>query len=372
MNRHDKLESVRIGVTDFMNQIKLILSLSLFLLPIVPAEGQESKGLALPQKGTLSSIIFSPKGDRIAVQHLKSSPKEDRKIHLYDFPSLQYRGDLGTSLCAQQTQFSECGKFAAVNAQLEKIGALSVWDVQSKPPKKLRILVQKKLKVDIINGCLEDIRFSADGERILALDGFPTLHAWDWQTAEKATEEHPLAGKFLGSARFLTPDTFLCFSGKPEKPVAELFRFDGKKTTKWYEGHPKMLGCQISTNGKFAVGFKRSENRSTLVFDLGKPGMPVVDRLDDRWLPKIEGAEGEDGVRYYITASAMTLDRTLIIHYYEIVENRVPLEQGLGFFPRDQATATKFGLDLATHTHLFLPVPDRAVFPVSPYSPLLG
>ena len=68
--------------------------------------------------------------------------------------------------------------------------------------------------------------------------------------------------------------------------------------------------------------------------------------------------EGGAAKSILISPCVVVPDRTLFIVFYVVVEGQLTKLSGIGFFPRTKEKAQELGLNLRTHSHLFLPAPS--------------
>jgi hypothetical protein len=326
---------------------------------------QELKSVALPKPQPVIDVVFTHKADLIAVQQREN---ED-EVLLYEFPSLRMRGSLTSAPSGMV--FSPCGRYAAVNAIVEKAGAVAVWDVSAKPPKKLKLLCQKKEEVDVLDDALYGFHFSADSKRIRAI-ARSGLFEWDWQESYLPANRWPLPPGELGCSLY-SYDLVLRLRGNRFKGTAgQVARFDGKSFVGVRELNPQIWGeadtcfaADLKTvvwpdQPDQNVRFADQKRRDILVMDLEKPGCKVVDRIAGDWLDK----EEKTGKLYHGPICSIIPDRSLVIVYYGLTSGIPPVEhQGFGFFPRTKEKMAEFGLDPKTQTHLYLPVPKRVAVP---------
>jgi hypothetical protein len=329
---------------------------------------QNIKALTLRDPQPFLDVVFSPRMDIIAVHQRE----RDQEIQLLEFPSLRRYGELGRSLVPGATRFSPCGKYVVVNADLEKDGSLSLWDVAVRPSKKLKVLWQKKDDVDILEDRIFGYpMFSPDGKRIRVIAGRHLLQ-WDWQDSHIAKERWPLPGGELGCFLFSYDNILRLRGNRFKRTPGQIVRFDGKNFIKATELDPQIWG---EADGCFTadlktvvwpdqpdqnVRFADQKRRDILVMDLEKPGCKVVDRITGDWLDK----EEKTGKLCHGPICSVIPDRSLVIVYYGLTSGIPPVEhQGFGFFPRTKEKMAEFGLDPKTQTHLYLPVPKRVAVP---------
>ncbi len=304
----------------------------------------------------IAAIAFSAKMDKVAVVFSSDS---ENGIALFHFSSLRPCGNLGKRTCSFPVQFSDCGRYLVANADFQVAGGAAVWDVQTNTPQKIKLLRQKRKQLDLQFCGLADFRFSSDGKSIHALDSTPNLHWWDWQSSEMARGEIQLTPTSRPRGVFLAKDTFMSFP--PERGVGQIWRFDGKAIKKIRDTHPDLWtpfpGSYVTPDGKLAATWNQKA-RSVDVFDLTKPGTEIVDRMNDHWLPDTMMKEGGAAKSILISPCVVVPDRTLFIVFYVVVEGQLTKLSGIGFFPRTKEKAQELGLNLRTHSHLFLPAPS--------------
>src|SRR4051812_39696533 len=101
-------------------------------LPVAPCFGDPPvrAPVRIKDGGTVESVAFSPKQDKVAVLQ---DVKRVMMIRLFSFPSLNIQGQIKLTTGLTCMAFSPCGKYFALNGHPGEPATVRIWDVHSDP-----------------------------------------------------------------------------------------------------------------------------------------------------------------------------------------------------------------------------------------------